>query len=166
MAGGTRNVDKEKFVVALHAQVPSSATPKWVSLRGYNHIQIIVSFINATTVTGSAISLSQATAVAGTSAKALAFSVMWANANDATNAALTQTVVSGNTFTTVATNSISGYYLIEVDADTLDLANGFNAIQVVVGNATAQTLEVSYILGNQPRYSGGYNSFRNPISDV
>lgn len=163
---GTRTVDKEKFVVAFHAAVPSSAAPKWVSLRGYTHAQIVVSFLNATTVTGAAITLNQATAVAGTSSKTLAFTVLWANLADASSETLTQTTVTGNSYTLPSTNSISGFILIEVDADTLDLVNGFNSIQVGIGNATAQTIESSYILGNEPRYSGGYNSFRNPLSDT
>lgn len=162
---GTRFVDKSKFLVALHAVVPSSAAPKYVSLKGYNHVTVIVSFVNATTVTGSAITLNQATAVAGTSAKALAFTVAWVLLDDGSSAVLTQTAVSSNTFTTSAVNSKSGYYIIEVDADTLDVANGFDCFQVGIGNGTATTIEASYILGNQPRYSGGYNSFMNPLVD-
>jgi hypothetical protein len=162
---GTRFVDKSKFLVAFHAAVPSSAAPKWISLKGYNHVTVIVSFNNATTVTGTAVTLQQATAVAGTSAKALAFSTVWVCAADASSAVLVQTAVVSNTFTTAAVNSTSGYYIIEVDADTLDLANLFDCFQVALGNATAATIEASYILGNQPRYSGGYNSFMNPLLD-
>ena len=165
MASGTRFVDKQKFVRALHAVTPSSASPKWVSLKGYNHIQIIVAFKNATTVTGSAIGLQQATAVAGTSAKTLAFTTNWSVIDDSSSVALTQNTVSSNTFTTDATNSKSGFYIIEVDADDLDMANGFDCIQATVGNGTATTITVDYILGNVPRYSGGYNSFMDPLSD-
>ncbi len=161
---GTRQVDKVKIVVGLHAVVPSTSVPKWVSLKGYNHITIIVSFNNATTVTGSAISLAQATAVAGTSTKALAFSKMWANVDDATSVVLTQTAVTSNTFTTGAVNSKKGFYIIEVDADTLDLANGFDCLQAVTGDATAATLEVTYILSGA-RFAGGYNSFMDPIAN-
>jgi hypothetical protein len=162
---GTRFVDKLKFMVALHAAVPSSAAPKWISLKGYNHVSVIISFTNTTTVTGSAITLQQATAVAGTSAKALGFTVNWSVIDDSSSVALTQNVVSGNTFTTSAVNSKSGFYLIEVDADTCDVTGGFDCFQVAIGNATAQTIEASYLLGNQPRYSGGYSSFMNPLLD-
>ena len=55
MATGTRLVDRYKAVVGLHAVVPSSASPKWVSTKGYNHITAIITFKNTTTVTGSAI---------------------------------------------------------------------------------------------------------------
>ncbi len=161
---GTRGVDKFKVVVALHAVVPSTSAPKWVSLKGYNHVTVIVSFKNATTVTGSAITLQQATAVAGTSAKALAFSKMWANLDDASSVALTETTVNSNTFTTLTTNSKTGFYIIEVDADTLDNANLFDCFQVATADATAATIEVTYILSG-PRFSGGHNSFMNPLLD-
>ena len=162
---GSRLVDKLKVVNALHAVTPSSSVPKWVSLKGYNHFTAIVSFVNATTVTGSAIGLAQATAVAGTGTKVLGFTTMWAILDDASSVVLTQTAVVANTFTTSAVNSKSGFYVIEVDADTLDQANAFHAIQVTCGNATAATLDIVYILGHTARYGGGYNSFMNPLAD-
>lgn len=162
---GTRLVDKSKVVVAFHAAVPSSASPKWVSLKGYNHLTAIVVFTNATTVTGSAIGLSQATAVAGTSAKTLPFTQNWGTVDDSTSVALTNNVVSSNTFTTDATNSKSGFYIIEVDATDLDQANGFDCVRVTAGNATAATIEIIYILGNVPRYCGEYTEFANPLVD-
>jgi hypothetical protein len=66
MGSALRLIDKQKVVVGLHAIVPSTSTPKYVSLKDYRHVTAIVSFKNATTVTGSAITLKQATAVAGT----------------------------------------------------------------------------------------------------
>ena len=73
MPSGTRLVDKIMPVFAFDAATPSSATPLWVSMKGYDHIQIVIRYKNATTVTGTAVGLSQATAVAGTSAKTLGF---------------------------------------------------------------------------------------------
>jgi hypothetical protein len=87
MSSGKRFVDSEKLVMALHGIVPSSSSPKWVSLKDYAHVTAMVSFKNATTVTGSAIGLAQATAVAGTGTKALAFTTMWANIDDAASVA-------------------------------------------------------------------------------
>lgn len=161
---GTRQVDKIKVVPALHAATPSSSSPKWVSLKGYNHLTAIVSFKNATTVTGSAIGLAQATAVAGTGTKTLGFSTVWANTDDASSVALTETAVVSNTFTTNATNSKTGFYIIEVDADDLDVANGFDCLQVTTGNGTATTIEVTYILSGA-RFSGGPADFADPLAD-
>ena len=66
MSTGTRNVDHFSFVHALKEAVAASAAPTYVSLKGYDHISILVPFKNATGVTGSAITLNQAPAVAGT----------------------------------------------------------------------------------------------------
>jgi hypothetical protein len=165
MVSGTRFVDKSKFVCALHSILPSGAVPKWVSLKGYNHLTAIVTFKNATTVTGSAIGLSQATNVAGATPKVVPFTKTWANLDDAASVALTETAVVSNTFTTSAVNSKSGFYIIEVDADDLDINNGFDCIQVTVGNGVANAIEVDYILGNIPRYSGEPGSFADPLLD-
>lgn len=168
MAGGsgTRFVDKLKYVNALHGVTPSSSSPKWVSMKGYNHITAIVTFKNTSTgVTGSAIGLAQATAVAGTSTKVLPFSTMFACIDDSSSVALTQTAVVSNTFTTDATGSKTGFYIIEFDAVESDINNGFDCIQVTTGNAVNATIEVNYILGNTPRYSGSYDAFMNPLAD-
>lgn len=161
---GTRQVDKLKFLRALHSVTPSSSTPKWVSLKSYNHITIIIAFKNATTVTGSAITLLQATAVAGTGSKALAFSKMWAVVDDASTAVPVETAVAANTFTTAAVDSKTGFYVIEVDADDLDINNGFDCIRAGTGNGTATTLTVDYILSGA-RYGGEPGSFADPLVD-
>ena len=147
-----RLVEMMKFVNGLTMTTPSSTTPTYVSLKDYRHITIVIKVKNATTVTGSAITLKQATAVAGTSEKALAFTKMWANTDLAADAnALTETAVTSNTFTTGSTNSKNLKYIIEVDAAELDTNNSFDCIRVGTGDATAATLDVEYIL-SQPRY--------------
>jgi hypothetical protein len=161
---GTRLVDRLKFLRALHSVTPSSSSPKWVSLKGFNHITIVVGFKNATTVTGSAIALAQATAVAGTGTKTLAFTKAWSVVDDASAVALTEMTVASNTFTTDATDSKTGFYIIEVDADDLDINNGFDCIRATAGNATAATITIDYILSGS-RYGGEPGSFANPLAD-
>ncbi len=51
----------------------------YVSMKGFARCQIIIVIADGTTVTGSTITLKQATAVAGTSEKGLAFTGMLAN---------------------------------------------------------------------------------------
>lgn len=143
---GTRQIDKVRFVQALAPVVPSSATPKYVSLKNYNHVTVQISVKNATTVTGSAITLKQATAVAGTGEKELAFTKMWANIDTAASDALVETAVASNTFTTNSTNSKDLLYIIEVDTTDLDVTNGFDCFRVGTGNGTAATVDVVYIL--------------------
>ena len=66
MGSGLRQIDKVKFVEGLAPQTPSSSTPDYVSLKHYKHLTIVIQAKNATTVTGSAITLKQATDVAAT----------------------------------------------------------------------------------------------------
>lgn len=102
----------------------------YVSLKNYAKIRILISIADGTTVTGSTITLKQATAVAGTGEKALAFTRMLANTDYAASKVMTETAVTSNTFTTQTTNSKDSLYIIDVDASSLDVANGFDCIRV------------------------------------
>ena len=102
----------------------------YVSLKGFNRCQIIITIADGTTVTGTAVTLKQATAVAGTGEKALAFTRMLANTDYAASKVMTETAVTSNTFTTQTTNSKDSVYIIDVDASSLDVANGFDCLRV------------------------------------
>jgi len=117
-----------------------------VSLRYHERVTFLISVENATTVTGSAITLQQATDVDGTDEKAQSFTEMHANIDTEAADALKPTVVASNTFTTDATNSKSLLYAIEIDKDDLDTANGFDCIRVALGNVVAATVTVIAIL--------------------
>lgn len=141
-------IEQGKFVIGLDPVVPSSSTPDYVSLKNANRVTVLVLVKNATTVTGSAITLKQATAVAGTGEKALAFDTVYVNTDTsaASGDVLTKTTVTSNTFTTDATNSKNLLYQIEVKASDLDIANGFDCIRAGTGDATAATVTVLYFL--------------------
>lgn len=143
-----------KFVSAFGPATPSSASPAWVSLKFYQRATVLIHALNATTVTGSAVALAQATAVAGTGTKALAFTTAKRNIDTAASDALADFAVSSNTFTTDATNSKSLMYVIDIDPATLDVANGFDCFRVTLGNATASVLSAQYILWT-PRFGKG-----------
>ena len=102
----------------------------YVSMKGYARAQIIISIADGTTVTGTAITLKQATAVAGTGEKALAFTRMLANTDYGASKAMTETTVTSNTFTTQTTNSKDSLYIIDIKAEDLDVANGFDCFRV------------------------------------
>jgi hypothetical protein len=163
MASGTRNVDHFAFVHAFKEAVPAAATPTYVSMKGYDHVTVLIPFANATGVTGAAITLNQAQNVAGLNAKPLPFTTMFAVANDAANVIPVQTAVAANTFTTSNTASVNGWYAIEVDAITMDLQNGFTSLSVGIGNGTACTIGAWYLMGAWPRYAGGFDSLANPL---
>jgi nicotinic acid phosphoribosyltransferase len=135
---------------------------KYVSLKGYRKIQIVIDIANGTAVTGSTITIKQATAVAGTGEKALAFTRMLANIDVAAAQTMVETAVSNNTFVTDTTNSKNLRYVIDVDADSLDVAGGFDCIRLD-GTGHAATASrgvcVTYILYGA-RYSGA-----SPVAD-
>ena len=141
-----RLVDSAKVVTGLGPVTPSSSTPDYVSLKNYGHFTAVILVKNATLVTGSAITLKQATAVAGTGEKALSFTKVWANTDTGASDTLVETAVTSDTFTTDATNSKELMYVIEVDAAQLDTSNGFDCIRVGTGNGVATTVAVLYVL--------------------
>ena len=152
-----------KFVTGLAPIAPSTSTPDYVSMKGYQHLTVVIVADNATTVTGSAITLKQATAVAATGEKALAFTSMRANIDTAAADALTVTAVTSNTFTTTAVDNKNSLYVIEIDAEDLDVANSFDCVRVGTGDTTAQVLSATYILSNS-RY-GGETPLPSAITD-
>ena len=134
----------------------------YVSMKGYARCQIIISIADGTTVTGSTITLKQATAVAGTSEKALAFTRMLANTDYVASKTMTETAVTSNTFTTQTTNSKDSLYIIDVDASDLDVANGFDCLRVDGTGHAATASRGVVVLYNLygARYSGA-----SPLAD-
>lgn len=153
-------IEQLKVVEGLYAVVPSGSTPDYVSMKNYKRCTVVVHVKNATTVTGSAITLKQATAVAGTGEKALSFTKVYANIDTAAGTTLTETAVTSDTFTTDNTNSKNLMYIIEVKDTDLDINNGFDCIRAGTGNATAATVHVTYLL-----WPGRYSTLPNPIID-
>lgn len=145
-------LDKGKVVTGLAPITPSTSTPDYVSMKGYQKLTVIIIADNATTVTGSAITLKQATVVAGTDEKALAFTKRWTCADTGAADTLTETAVTSNTFTTQAVNNKNSIDIIEVDADDLDMDNNFDCVRAGAGDATAQVLAIIYIL-HGPKYA-------------
>lgn len=138
--------EQAKIVWGMGPKVPSTTTPDYVSLKGYSRCCIIIQGLNTTTVTGSAITLKQATAVANTGEAALAFDKAFRNLDVTATDTLAEFTVSSNTFTTASTNSINFMYVIDVRPEMLDLANNYDCIRLGTGDATNATLSVTYIL--------------------
>jgi hypothetical protein len=140
--------EQVKFVTGLPPAVPNSSTPDYVSMKGFERCCIVIMVKNATTVTGSDITVKQAKTVAGGSEKALAFSKAWRSIDvDAANGdVLAEFAVTSDTFTTDGTNSKNLLYVIEVDSANMDKENGFDCLRAGTGNAAAATLAVLYAL--------------------
>ena len=134
----------------------------YVSMKNFRKLQIIISIADGTTVTGTAVTLKQATAVAGTSEKALTFTRMLANTDYGASKTMVETAVTSNTFTTQTTNSKDSLYIIEVNAEDLDTANGFDCVRVDCTGHAATASRGCVVLYNLfgARYNGA-----NPLVD-
>lgn len=140
--------DRVKFVMgcAPAALATTAGDGDYVSLKNYTKLTIVISVLNATTVTGGAVTLLQADTVAAGNAKALAFTKAWRNIDCAAGEALSEFAVTSNTFTTDATNSKQLMYVIEVDAEMLDRANGFDCVRLDVASMANAVGSALYIL--------------------
>lgn len=146
ISANARLDEQAKKVVGLAPITPSTTVPDYVSLKGYERCSIDIIVDNGATVTGSAITLKQATAVANTGEKALAFSRMLANIDIGATDTLVETAVTSNTFTTDTTDNKNLHYVIDVQASDLDVAGGFDCIRVGTGNAVNAVTAILYTL--------------------
>lgn len=141
-------------VMAFPPSDSPAGTEDYVSMKGCKKAKVIVQIDNGTTVTALTITLKQATAVAGTSEKALGFDWVYANTDTGASDALTKTAVTSDTFDSGTTDAKNLLYVIEVDASSLDAANDFDCLRVdVTGNANSVAAGL-YEMGRQ-RYAGG-----------
>lgn len=144
-----RSVEESKLIWAMEPKnyTGATSTDKYVSLKDYNHLTVIV-LTGAWAGGTAAVTLSQATAVAGTSAKALSFSAYWHD--EATSGTLVKATVT-DTFNLDTANKM---YVIEVDASSLDMANDFDCVTLSVASpgANADFYGACYVL-SEPRYA-------------
>jgi len=136
----------------------------YVSLKNFRKLQIVISIADGTGVTGSTITLKQSTNVANSlsNEKALGFTRMLSNVDYVASKVMNETAVVANTFTTQTTNSKDSLYIIEIDAEDLDLANGFDCVRVDCTGHAASASRGCVVLYNLfgARYSGA-----NPLID-
>ncbi len=121
----------------------------WVSMKNYQNLLIIIKQ-GAWAAGTPAVTLDQATVVAGTDTKTLGFTTMWTKTG-LTGTTFTKTAVTSDTFNLTATaNTITA---IEVDASQLDADNDFDCFQVDIASpgSNADLICVSYLL-YEPRY--------------
>jgi hypothetical protein len=153
--GGINIPDKIHIVNGLSMTTPSTSTPAYISLKNAMAVEVRIKVKNGSTVTGSAITLKQASAVANTGEKALAFNWVYVDGDTAAaDVPWVKTAVTSNTFTTLTTNSKLAYYRIPVDPASLDLANNFDCIRAGTGDGVNTTLDVDYLI----IYKDGYGN--------
>lgn len=141
-----------KRVHAIVPQVGAAITGDYVSLKnvtGPIDIAIDVAQGNAATM---AITIEQASVVAGTDSKVITEVVpIWANEDTAASDSLVrQTDAVGFTLSAAVKNKM---VIFRIDPATLDLANGFDCITVKTAASHADNITSAvYVLGNL-RYS-------------
>jgi hypothetical protein len=123
----------------------------WVSLKNYERCTIVL--VKAAGVAGDdpVITVRQAQDVSGTGAKALNFTRIDAKVGAQTGIGTFTTVTqaAANTYTDTVSAEAQGLFLIEFEAEELDVNNGFDCIQLQVpdtGSAGAQLIAGLYIL--------------------
>lgn len=148
-------IEGAKFVQGLGPVAPSSSTPDYVTMKNASRLLVLVPVKNGSTVTGSAISLTQATLVNNAGGKTLAFTKAYRAINTGAGGntdVLVEFAVSSNTFTTDTTNTTDNLYAIEIMATDLDVAGNFDCVRCNTGNSVNATLAVIYVLYPQ-KYS-------------
>lgn len=139
----------------------SAGTGDIVSLKNYKHLTIVIQ-TGAWAAGTAAVTVKQDTAVTATgSIKALSFATMYSKLNTA--GVWTKNTVTSNTFNLSAANTL---YVIEIEADTLDVDNAFDCVRLDVGTpgANADLYGAQYIL-SQPRYPAAAASMLSAIID-
>lgn len=133
----------------------AGATGLWVNMKFWRRLAIVLAK-GAWAGGTSAVTLNQATSSAGAGSKALAFTVQYKGtgaAQTANNDQLSKNTVASNTF--ALSTTAAEYHVIEVNAQDLDLANGFAWVQVACATpgSNADLLAGLYILYD-PAYAG------------
>jgi hypothetical protein len=151
---GMRLVDRAQIVQALEAKnyTGAAGTGAYISLKNAGHVTIVIQ-TGAWAGGTAAVTLKQATAIAGTANKALSFGTQYTNVAGTTTDLLTATAVASDTFNLSAANAT---HVIEVDAASLDIANGFDclSLQVASPGANADLYAAFYVVDGPLRYAG------------
>lgn len=148
-------VENQKVVPISPPKSYSSiaAAVVWLSLKNYEHVTWIIN-TGLWPAGTAAVTVNQAKAVAGTSSKAVAFASMWVN-TAALADTYTKTAVTSNTFN-LDTAGLT--YIVEIEADALDVTGGFDCVSIAVASpgANADLYNIVAILGSNTmsRYPG------------
>lgn len=134
----------------------------WVSMKNFRRLVVMVFKGAGGASEDPTITMEQATAVAGTSAKALNFTTIYSKegADLTTIGPFTKTVqASGNTYTNTSLGDLQALIWLEFSAEDLDQANGFDCVRARIADvgSTSQIGCILYLLGdprNAPVYAG------------
>ncbi len=162
----TRFIENNKIVIgAVPIDTTGAAvTGDYVSMKGYAHLTVII--VKGAWAGGTpAVTLKQATDVGNSLSdeKALSFTKQY-KGTALTADTLTSNTVSSDTFSLAAT--ANEYHVIEVDASSLDVDNGFDCVRVGIATpgSNADLICVVYILSHA-RYPNAVSAAPSAIVD-
>jgi hypothetical protein len=131
----------------------------WVSLKNYDELDIIILKAAGTAGDDPVLTVKQATDVAGTGAKALNFTRVDAKVGAQTGIGqfTKNTQAAGSTYTDLVSAEAQGLFVIHIEGQDLDKANGFDCVQLSIPDvgANAQLGCALYLL-SVPRYGGQF----------
>jgi len=128
-----------KIVEAIKPQTTAGArSGDWVSLKGYRKCAIIVQVARGADATALAITVDKAKAVAGTdNSDGITMTHFWSNSD----CVASDTLIKGTAAATIADDTTqSKDHIHVIDIDAVDLGEGYDCIQVEVGQSAAATL--------------------------
>jgi len=138
-------------VVASFPQAATSIAGDYISLKNYAGVTIYILLDVTSGTDDGAVTITQATEVAGSTTKAFTnWDFMWANLDTESADALTKTAVTSGTFDAGGVTK-SCLYVIEVKAEDLDVDNGYDCLRVNLATVTNGISAVLYVL-HTPRY--------------
>lgn len=139
-------VENFQIVEAIAPQAGAAITGDYISMQKANHVTVLVHIAQANAAPV-AITIEQATAVAGTASKALATAVPIYLVADAATSDLWVAQTAAVAYTTTATLKHK-LVAFEIDAEDLDVANGFDCITVKTAASDATNItQAAYICG-------------------
>ncbi len=140
----------EQVKIVMGAAPAAASTSDYVSLKNCAKMTALILAKNpAGGITASDLTINQATNVAAGSAKVLtAGTAATGYRNIDTGAAdlLAAFAITSGTFATDTTVSKDLLYVLEINAADLDVANGFDCIQIANANGVAVILGIVYLL--------------------
>lgn len=134
----------------------------YVSLKNYDHCQMVL-FTGAGTGV-SAVTVKQAQDVAGTGEKAFSFNKVFKVTDHTASDVAAEVAVTSDTFSTGGVANEA--FAIEIDADMLDGDNGFDCVRIELGDTGVTALQgaVIYNLSGR-RYQAGEQITQSAIID-
>jgi hypothetical protein len=149
-------LENNTIVNLFGAVAPSSAAVGRFSLKHYERATVCI-FQNKSAGNGSAVSFNQCTAMDGTGGKTLSFTKAYRSLANGTQAAPVNNWdefdVTSDTFTTDTTNSVRDSYAVDISRDMLDFDNGFDVVELELGNAASNVIQAIALL-HVARYGG------------